>query len=127
MDTNEKLFDLLKDKSMRDVAERLVFDCGVHAHLKGFDCLADATILYASTNASVGEIYGIVGTYRNIKPKTVMRLITYAIDDAPDFAALLSRLTESHVTKAELHNGLAIADLGYVCRKRRRHKDKSDR
>lgn len=118
MNTEEKYFELLNDRSIRATAERLVFDCGVRAHLKGFRCLADATVLQAFSELSLCGKYRVIGRYRGLKPKTVMRLISYAIEDAPNFSARLSRMIGDDLSPSDLHNGLVIAILGYLCRNR---------
>ena len=63
--------ELTADKSFRLTAERLVFRCGIHSNLKGYDCLADAVILYGA-GACTGfcEIYRIIGLLRGLKPKS---------------------------------------------------------
>lgn len=109
-DTN---LDLISDKTFRATAERLVIKCGVRADLKGFACLVDAVILYGTeTSTSFCEIYRIIGELRRVKPKTVMREISYAVMQAFDIAARLSELIGLPVPASDIHSGLVIAYLG---------------
>ncbi len=109
--------ELTADKSFRLTAERLVFRCGIHSNLKGYDCLADAVILYG-TGACTGfcEIYRIIGLLRGLKPKSVMREISYAISQTRDIHIQLSKLTGFIVDKNDVHNALVIAYLGRIFR-----------
>ncbi len=109
--------ELTADKSFRLTAERLVFRCGIHSNLKGYDCLVDAVILYG-TGACTGfcEIYRIIGLLRGLKPKSVMREISYAISQTRDIHIKLSKLTGSIVEKNDVHNALVIAYLGRIFR-----------
>ncbi len=109
--------ELTADKSFRLTAERLVFRCGIHSNLKGYDCLADAVILYGA-GACTGfcEIYRIIGLLRGLKPKSVMREISYAISQTRDIHIQLSKLTGFIVDKNDVHNELVIAYLGRIFR-----------
>ncbi len=109
--------ELTADKSFRLTAERLVFRCGIHSNLKGYDCLVDAVILYG-TGACTGfcEIYRIIGLLRGLKPKSVMREISYAISQTRDIHIQLSKLTGFIVDKNDVHNALVIAYLGRIFR-----------
>lgn len=109
--------ELTADKSFRLTAERLVFRCGIHSNLKGYDCLADAVILYGA-GACTGfcEIYRIIGLLRGLKPKSVMREISYAISQTRDIHIQLSKLTGFIVDKNDVHNALVIAYLGRIFR-----------
>ncbi len=109
--------ELTADKSFRLTAERLVFRCGIHSNLKGYDCLADAVILYGA-GACTGfcEIYRIIGLLRGLKPKSVMREISYAISLTRDIHIQLSKLTGFIVDKNDVHNALVIAYLGRIFR-----------
>ncbi len=109
--------ELTADKSFRLTAERLVFRCGIHSNLKGYDCLADAVILYGA-GACTGfcEIYRIIGLLRGLKPESVMREISYAISQARDIHIQLSKLTGFIVDKNDVHNALVIAYLGRIFR-----------
>lgn len=109
--------ELTADKSFRLTAERLVFRCGIHSNLKGYDCLADAVILYGA-GACTGfcEIYRIIGLLRGLKPKSVMREISYAISQTRDIHIQLSKLTGFIVDKNDVNNALVIAYLGRIFR-----------
>lgn len=109
--------ELTADKSFRLTAERLVFRCGIHSNLKCYDCLADAVILYGA-GACTGfcEIYRIIGLLRGLKPKSVMREISYAISQTRDIHIQLSKLTGFIVDKNDVHNALVIAYLGRIFR-----------
>lgn len=106
-------FDIIGDKTFRATAERLVIKCGVRADLKGFARLVDAVILYGTeTSASFCEIYRMIGEMRKLKPKTVMREISYAVMQAFDIAGRLSELIGLPVPPSDIHSGLVIAYLG---------------
>lgn len=106
---------VLADPSFRLTAERLTMQCGVRADLKGSKCLVDAIILYG-TEMSTGfcEIYRIIGEVRRIKPKSVMREISYAIFQAFGIAERLSQMVGITITDNDIHNGLVIAYLGKI-------------
>lgn len=103
----------LSDRSFRLTAERLALKCGVRADLKGSSCLTDAVILYG-TEASTAfcEIYRIIGAVRGLKYKSVMREITYAIDQSFSISDNLSAMLGIKINKSDIHSGLVIAYLG---------------
>ncbi|MDE5592892.1 MAG: sporulation initiation factor Spo0A C-terminal domain-containing protein [Clostridiales bacterium] len=105
----------LSDPSFRLTAERLTMKCGVRSDLKGSKCLVDAIILYG-TELCTGfcEIYRIIGELRNIKPKSVMREIAYAISQAFGIVDRLSKLVGVTLSDNDIHSGLVIAYLGKI-------------
>lgn len=104
--------ELVKDKTFRFTAEKLVLACGVRADLKGFNCLVDAIILYGTEfSTSFCEIYNEIAIIRNLKPKTVMREISYAITQSFCLHERLSELMGIPISQADIHNGLVIAYL----------------
>ncbi|MDE7107320.1 MAG: sporulation initiation factor Spo0A C-terminal domain-containing protein [Clostridiales bacterium] len=105
----------LSDPSFRLTAERLTMKCGVRSDLKGSKCLVDAIILYG-TELCTGfcEIYRIIGELRNIKPKSVMREIAYAISQAFGIVERLSKLVGVTLSDNDIHSGLVIAYLGKI-------------
>lgn len=107
----------LSDPSFRLTAERLTMKSGVRSDLKGSKCLVDAVILYG-TELCTGfcEIYRIIGDIRKIKPKSVMREISYAIAQAFDIAERLSKLVGITMSDNDIHSGLVIAYLGKIFR-----------
>lgn len=107
----------LADPSFRLTAERLTMKCGVRSDLKGSRSLVDAIILYG-TELSTGfcEIYGIIGDIRGLKSKSVMREISYAISQAFDIAARLSKMVGIPLKDSDIHSGLVIAYLGKIFR-----------
>ncbi|MDE6401604.1 MAG: hypothetical protein K2L54_03225, partial [Clostridiales bacterium] len=72
-------------------------------------------ILYG-TGACTGfcEIYRIIGLLRGIKPKSVMREISYALSQANGIEINLSLLAGLRVNKTDVHNALVIAYLGKI-------------
>lgn len=106
---------IVNDRTFRLTAHRLVIKCGVREDLRGSSCLTDAIILYGSeTSTSFCEIYRIVGEVRGIKPKSVMREISYAINQAFNLPTKLSALIGTDIPKTDIHNGLVIAYLGML-------------
>ena len=104
---------VLSDPSFRLTAERLTLKCGVRADLKGSDCLVDAVILYGTDMCTrFCEIYRIIGEVRNIKPKSVMRLISYTVMQAFDLPSRLSEMVGTTIPPDHVHSGLVIAYLG---------------
>lgn len=101
------------DPSFRLTAEKLVLKCGVRADLKGCSCLADAIILFG-TESCTGfcEIYRVIGSIRGLKPKSVMREITYAISQSFGISERLSSMVGIHIPESDIHSGLVIAYLG---------------
>lgn len=104
---------VLSDPSFRLTAERLTLKCGVRADLKGSDSLADAVILYGTdTCTAFCEIYRIIGAVHDVKPKSIMRAISYAITQAFDLAERLSDMIGTTIPPDHVHSGLVIAYLG---------------
>ncbi len=108
---------LVADRTFRHTAERLVMLCGIRADLKGFDCLIDAVILYGVGNCNgFCEIYRVIGELKKLKPKSVMREISYAIDQSYDIHEKLSAFIGIKIKKTDIHNGFVIAYLGKIFR-----------
>lgn len=104
---------LVGDPTFRLTAERLVLKCGVRADLKGCSCLIDAVILFGTESCSgFCEIYRLIGELRRLKPKSVMREISYAISQSFDISKRLSALVGIPISEADIHSGLVIAYLG---------------
>ncbi len=107
------LLSTVSDPSFRLTAERLVLKCGVRADLKGSRCLIDAVILHG-TEMCTGfcEIYRAIADIRGLKPKSVMREISYAIAQAFDLPDRLSTMVGTDIPPSDIHSGLVIAYLG---------------
>lgn len=105
----------LSDPSFRLTAERLTMKCGIRSDLKGSKCLVDAIIL-SGTELCTGtcEMYRVIGEIRNIKPKSVMREIAYAILQSFRVAERLSKLIGILLTDNDIHSSLVIAYLGKI-------------
>ena len=105
----------LSDPSFRLTAERLAIKCGIRSDLKGSKCLVDAIILYGTEQCDgFCDIYRIIGEVRKIKPKSVMREISYAIAQAFGIVDRLSSLVGITLTENDIHSGLVIAYLGKI-------------
>ena len=114
--TNEHK-SVIEDAMFRKTAERLVLLCGVRADLSGYRCLTDAIILYGTEMCSgFGEIYDIVGQYREIQAKSVMRDICYAIRQSYDLRRKMCEMLGIDISDADIHNGLVIAYLSAIFR-----------
>ncbi|MBD5131264.1 MAG: hypothetical protein HDT28_01525 [Clostridiales bacterium] len=115
---NGEYIEALRDSSFRLTAERLVMNIGVRAYLKGFNCIADAVILYGTELCSrFCDIYDVIAEYRSVSHKSVMREIAYALSsEAEEIAKNLSAMTGANITKLEVHSGLVIAYLGKLFR-----------
>ncbi|MCM1367606.1 MAG: sporulation initiation factor Spo0A C-terminal domain-containing protein [Roseburia sp.] len=105
--------NVLGDPSFRLTADRLVMKCGIRADLKGCRCLTDAIILFG-TETCLGfcDIYRAIGAVRGLKPKSVMREISYAISQSFGVAARLSEMVGVAIPESDIHSGLVIAYLG---------------
>lgn len=104
---------ILTDKTFRHTAARLVYKCGVRADLKGSDWLIEAVILYGTGSCSgFSEIYRVIGEQHDMNPKSVMRSISYTIDQAFDLPARLGALIGIELTYNDIHCSLVIAYLG---------------
>ncbi len=107
--------NIVLDPIARRDVERLVLKCGIHANLKGFSRLTDAVLLYgAGETDSLCELYRTIAELRALKPKTVIREISYAISQSPRLDTRLSELVGSVFCSDEIHNGLVIAALATV-------------
>ena len=103
------------DDKRRFLAEKLVLHCGVPACLIGYDALVDCVNL-SSEMPSYGicNIYAAVGAARKIKPRSVLRNISYAICKANNIAESLSNIVGARVLPQEVHAGLVISYLGKI-------------
>lgn len=110
-------FSLITDKTFRFTAEKLVLQCGVRADLKGFNSLVDAVILYGTEyKTSFCEIYAEIGMLRGLKPKTVMREISYALAQSYNLPERLSAMIGVPLSQSDIHCGLVIAYLAKLFR-----------
>lgn len=108
---NSISYDPSSDPLRRD-ASALVLKCGVRADLRGFACLVDAIIISAHfPRAKFCQIYNAVGDRLNVKAKTVMREISYAISQAFDIHSALSAIVGIKIPRADIHSSLVIAYL----------------
>lgn len=115
MNELEKCNSVVNDKTFRQTAERLVLKCGVRADLKGFARLIDAVIIYGTELiTSFCEIYRAIGELRSLKPKSVMREISYSIAQSFGLARRLSDMLGITLSEADLHSGLVISYLGMI-------------
>lgn len=104
---------LLSDRSFRLTAERLALKSGVRADLNGSGRLADAIILFGTEACTAFcEIYRIIGAIRGLKYKSVMREITYALDQSFSICENLSAMLGIKIGRADIHSALVIAYLG---------------
>ena len=102
----------------RREVERLVLKCGVHANLKGYSRLIDAVLLYSSTSYTLGELYRAIAEMHAIKPKTVIREISYALKQSHHIEKRLSEIIGSTFSSHEIHCGLVIAELAALLHSR---------
>ncbi len=114
---SEKLLEdcreVLEDKSFQLTAEKLVLKSGIRADLKGFSCLIDAVIIYGTgVCKTFCDIYGAIAALRSTKTKTIMREISYAIEQSYGLSECLSRLLDIPIDENDIHSGLVIAYLG---------------
>lgn len=119
MNTNElnEYTSVVSDTTFRLTANKLLIRCGIRADLKGYDCLTDAVILYGTGLCTrFCEIYRIIAANRNIKPKSVMREISYAINGTHGIHEKISALIGIDIPNTVVHNGLVIAYLGVIFR-----------
>lgn len=124
---NTSIENIVLDRKTRLRAERLVLKCGIHANLKGFSRLTDAVILYsAGVCFTLSELYKSIAELRSLKPKTVIREISYAIAQSPHLEMRLSELVGSEFCSDEIHNGLVIAALATVLDSQKADEDGED-
>lgn len=100
------------NKGTRAAAIGLVHKCGVRADLKGSDCLAEAVMLYAENrNKGFCEIYRIIAERRGLKPKSVLRQISYALNASTDITERISEITGLAFDEQDVHAARIIAYL----------------
>ncbi len=98
-------------------ADMLLLRSGVPSNLIGFDYLCDAVLLVGkNSKMRPCEVYAAVGEYRHVKPKTVMRVISYALNSASSLAKNLGKLTETTVDPNDVHNAFVIGYLATLLR-----------
>lgn len=116
MTAKSEIYDKrLRDPVFRTTAERLVMRAGVSAKYKGAHTLADTVILYGTdVSHKFCTLYDIVADYRELKPKTVMREIDYAISQARELPVRLSVMIGTTVRADSIHSGLVISYLGLM-------------
>lgn len=104
---------VVNDPTFRLTAERLLILCGIRVDLKGFNSLTDAVILHG-TQMCKGfcHIYGIIAELRGLRPKTVMREISYVITRSSEVSNRLSELLGVPIAEMDIHNSMVIAYLG---------------
>lgn len=100
-----------KFDTLRSEAVNLVLSCGIPPNLIGHAYLAAASEMYASGKYSISDAYRAIAEQHNIKPRSVMRNITYAIRQGFNVAKRLSEITGISVGDDQLHNALVIAYL----------------
>ncbi len=93
MDRKIDYMRLLNDPLNRTVAERTALKSGIRADLKDYRYLASAAILYGNNILGFNDIYRKLGAFHNIKPASVMREVTYAINGSPDLMPQLTEMT----------------------------------
>lgn len=101
----------MKDKKARTKAINLILKCGVPPCLVGYEYLTKATEIYAKGNYSITDVYRIIAEQSDIKPKSVMRNISYAISQSFDFCNRLSDIMGIKIPSSEIHNALVISYL----------------
>lgn len=108
--------DEMKRPRKRDLlrARALVLKCGVRADLSGFSSLVEAVVLYAYQPVAFCKLYARLAESRGVKPKSVMREIAYALDQAFDLAERLSEILGIKIARIDIHSGLVIAYLATI-------------
>ena len=107
----------LTDDTFILTANKILIRCGIRIDLKGYHYLADAIILYGTGLCKrFSDIYRIIAADRGIKPKSVMREISYAINAAHGIHERISSMLGIEIPKTVVHNGLVIAYLGTIFR-----------
>lgn len=98
--------------SLRRSAELIAIKCGIRADLKGFERLVDAILLYGeNSGTSFNSLYLLMSKSCGVKPKTIMREISYALSQAFNLHDRLSQLLGIDILPQDLHSGLVIAYL----------------
>lgn len=92
-------------------ALNLVLKCGVPPTLKGHKYLAEAIELYADGDYSYSDLYRRIAENNDVKPKSIMRDISYAISQGFEFTERLSELMDMPIPREQMHNALAISYL----------------
>lgn len=77
----------------------------------GYDQLLDCVLVQKAKRTEMNVTYSVVSKKYNIKPKSVMRNISYALGKVNNLADRLSALLGFPVDSNALHNGSIIAYL----------------
>lgn len=113
MENIDEIEKAAEDKRAYFAVERLVLKCGIRADLNGCTYLTEAaTIFAAHPRSKLADIYEAVGRIHDVKPKAVMRAISYAVAQAFGVADRLSELIGTHIPPSQIHGGLVIAYIG---------------
>ncbi len=97
-----------------DEASELVMQCGIAPCLLGFSYIAQAVVIYAFGERKLTNIYRQLAVDNSVKVKSVMRDISYAIDQTKNIHNNLSGLVGIHIPQSEIRSGLVIAHLGLI-------------
>lgn len=104
----------MKDKHNKTHAKamNLVLQCGIPPDLVGCKYLTEAIELKALNNHKAMSIYRTIAQRNAIKPKSVIRDISYALSKSETLHRLLSKLLgDVPIDKKQLHNSLVITYL----------------
>lgn len=93
------------------VATDLVLKCGIPPSLVGCDYLTEAVELYSEHKHKLMALYEHIAENNDIKLKSVMRDIAYAISQSHDIHDKLSEMLDIPVDAGQIHRGLVISYL----------------
>ena len=111
----EAAYNGIIDGELYRKAEATVLRLGINPSKNGYTYLIEASALYSKDCAvPMKRIYETVASFHGVKPRTVMRGITYAIEEARELHKRLSQMISAPVTINDLRSGLVIAYLAKI-------------
>ncbi len=115
MDTLD--LSVIDNDELRCSAEKLLLKCGIRADLSGFTYLTDAVILKSSyPRLRTCETYSLIGKVHSMRQKSIMRAISYAVDNAFGLPRRLNAMLDIDIGYSDIHNGLVISYLAGLMR-----------
>ena len=111
----ETIYNGIIESTLYKKAETTVLRCGIAPSKNGYTYLTEAAALYSTDcTVPIKRIYETVASFHGVKPRTVMRGITYAIGGTRELHKRLSKMLSATVTIDELRSGLVIAYLAKI-------------
>ncbi len=110
MRTRETTYGGIIDGALYGKAESALLHCGVNPCKNGYTYLTEAAALYSKDcTVPIKRVYETVASFHGVKPRTVMRGITYAIEGTRELHKKLSQMLNMNIKIEDLRSGMVVA------------------